>query len=160
MKILYIDMDGVIADFEAGMQEIAPHIELGEHSPIPYEVRSGQVDEAVLNTPGFFERLPVIEGALRGIYELRDSGKYDIYFLSTPMCNVAHSYSGKRTWLQDKFGSWTEKRLILTHRKDLAIGDFLIDDRIKNGAGEFKGELLLFGGEKFPNWKAIIKYLL
>lgn len=160
MKILYIDMDGVIADFEAGMSLIAPHIELGEHSPIPYETRSKQVDEIVLNTPGFFEGLPLMAGAPWAVYELRDSGKYDIYFLSTPMCNVAHSYGGKRTWLINNFGEWAEKRLILTHRKDLAIGDILIDDRTRNGAGEFKGELLLYGGSQFPNWEAIIKHLL
>ncbi len=160
MKTLYIDMDGVVADFEAGMKEILPHVELGEEGVLSYEERSKLVDEAVLNSPGFFEKLPVIEGAPWAIYELIDSNKYNIYFLSTPMCNVLHSYGGKRAWLESTFGSWTEKRLILTHRKDLAIGDYLIDDRTRNGAGEFKGELILFGGKQFPNWESVIKYLI
>lgn len=159
-KILYIDMDGVIADFEAGMAKIAPHIELGEHHTIPYEERSKQVDDAVLNNPGFFESLPLIDGAFDAVEQLSTCGLYEVFFLSTPMCNVTHSYGGKRQWLQDNFGSWTEKRLILTHRKDLAIGDILIDDRTRNGAQEFKGELLLFGGAKFPNGESILKYLL
>jgi 5'-nucleotidase len=30
------------------------------------------------------------------------------------------------------------------------MGDYLIDDRLKNGAGEFKGELIHFGTDKFP----------
>lgn len=160
MKILYIDMDGVVADFELVMQQIAPHIELGDNGTLPYEVRSKLVDEAVLNTPGFFEYLPLINGAKDAVFKLRDSGKYEIYFLSTPMCNVFHSYGGKREWLHISFGDWTEKRLILTHRKDLAIGDYLIDDRTRNGAGEFKGELLFFAGEKYPNWESILNYLL
>ena len=43
--------------------------------------------------------------------------------------------------------------------KNLNKGDFLIDDRTKNGAGEFEGELILFGSEKFPDWKRVCEYL-
>ena len=32
-----------------------------------------------------------------------------------------------------------------THRKDLLIGDYLIEDRLANGAKDFKGELINFG---------------
>jgi len=39
------------------------------------------------------------------------------------------------------------------------IGDYLIDDRTVNGAGEFKGELIQFGTEKFPNWEVVLDYL-
>jgi len=35
----------------------------------------------------------------------------------------------------------------------------LIDDREKNGADKFVGELILFGSEKFPDWKSVIEYL-
>lgn len=52
------------------------------------------------------------------------------------------------------------KRLILTHCMDLNIGDFLVDDLTKNGAGEFMGEFIQFGTEKFPDWDAVKKYLL
>ena len=51
------------------------------------------------------------------------------------------------------------KRLILTHNKQLNIGDYLIDDRTKNGAGEFTGEHIHFGTEKFPDWKSVLDYL-
>ena len=59
------------------------------------------------------------------------------------------------------------KRLIQTHRKDLLVGDYLIDDRKKNGAAEFNGELIDFGWDyenekwnKFYNWKKVLDYLL
>lgn len=52
------------------------------------------------------------------------------------------------------------KRLIITHHKDLNRGDFLVDDREKNGAGNFEGELILFGSEKFPDWDKVTEYLL
>jgi 5'(3')-deoxyribonucleotidase len=57
--------------------------------------------------------------------------------------------------------------MFVTHRKDLLMGDYLIDDRIKNGAGEFGGELLRFGWSyeelkynEYPNWESILKRLL
>jgi hypothetical protein len=40
------------------------------------------------------------------------------------------------------------------------MGDYLIDDRTKNGAGEFKGELIHFGTDKFPDWDSVLEYLL
>ena len=39
------------------------------------------------------------------------------------------------------------------------IGEYLIDDRTANGAAEFKGELIQFGTEKYPNWAAVLNYL-
>jgi len=39
-------------------------------------------------------------------------------------------------------------------------GDFLIDDSIKNGAGEFRGELIRFGNTDYPNWESVVEYLL
>jgi len=44
--------------------------------------------------------------------------------------------------------------------KNLNKGDFLIDDRTKNGAGEFDGELILFGSEKYPDWEKVCDYLV
>ena len=56
-------------------------------------------------------------------------------------------------------GDAAKKRVIVSHNKNLMIGDYLIDDRTANGAGEFKGELIQFGTEKYPNWKEVLKYL-
>jgi 5'(3')-deoxyribonucleotidase len=52
------------------------------------------------------------------------------------------------------------KRLIISHHKNLNKGNFLIDDRTKNGAADFEGELILFGSEKFPNWDEVKNYLI
>ena len=66
---------------------------------------------------------------------------------------------------QNKMGTYSlhdeaYKRLIIAHHKNLLRGDYLIDDREKNGAKEFEGELILFGSEKFPDWRSVLKYLL
>ena len=49
--------------------------------------------------------------------------------------------------------------MIITHRKDLVEGDYLIDDRGKNGTSEFKGKRIQFGSEKFPDWNSVLAYL-
>ena len=35
----------------------------------------------------------------------------------------------------------------------------MIDDRLKNGAAEFKGEHIHFGSDRFPNWESVVEYL-
>lgn len=49
---------------------------------------------------------------------------------------------------------------VMKSGKDLVEGDYLIDDRGKNGTSEFKGEWIHFGSERFPNWKAVLEYLI
>ena len=46
------------------------------------------------------------------------------------------------------------------HHKNLNVGDFLIDDRDKNGVSEFSGEHIHFGEGKFHNWLIVKEYLL
>ena len=73
----------------------------------------------------------------------------------------------KRLWVENYFGDIFKKRIFITSRKDLLVGDFLIDDRLANGAGEFKGELLRFGWDyerkkwnEYKNWKMILDKLI
>lgn len=75
------------------------------------------------------------------------------------MWDLPMSYIGKRHWIEKHFGEMAKHRLILTHRKDLNIGDFLADERLVNGAREFKGVHIHFGTERFPNWQITLKYL-
>ncbi len=68
--------------------------------------------------------------------------------------------SDKLKWVKTYLGNKVRKRLILTHRKDLNIGDFFVDDSTKSGAGEFKGEFIQFGTARFPDWTTVKKYLM
>ena len=66
------------------------------------------------------------------------------------------------------FGETLKKKLIITHRKDLCEGDYLIEDNPHhNNTDKFKGEILSFGHEPFtkkqneyPTWNDILKRLL
>ena len=69
------------------------------------------------------------------------------------------AWSDKLLWVKQNLGRCAYKRLILTHHKNLNAGDFLVDDRDKNGADRFQGEHILFGSERFPDWPAVVAYL-
>lgn len=156
-KILKIDMDGVIADFDGAIKKICPELETGDAFP-DYESRKQMVDIICEANPTIFHTLDPIEGGIEAVKTLMPL--YDVYFLSTPMDNVPDSFTGKKIWLNTHFGKLAEKRLILTHRKDLAIGDYLVDDRLRNGVDKFKGKHIHFGQKKFPDWKTLLPFLV
>lgn len=154
-KIVYVDMDGVLVDLE---QHIKQWFSKFPHLKSKYENFPDHI-------PGIFRNPKPIEGSIDAIYSLHESGKYDLFIASTAPWGNPYAATDKRFWIEDYFGSIFHKRVIITSRKDLLIGDYLIDDRTKNGAGNFGsianiGQLIQFGSEKFPNWKSITKYLL
>jgi 5'-nucleotidase len=144
-KILYLDMDGVLVDFESGLARVPPEIlaEYGEHRD---------------RIPGIFSLMDPMPGALAAYREL--CGLFDTFILSTAPWENPSAWIDKRLWAKRYLGDLCTKRLILTHRKDLNRGDFLVDDRPHRGrAEEFQGELIHFGSERFPDWQAVLAYL-
>ena len=148
MKIIYIDLDGVVADFEKGRSEHPLS------SITPYKGRPDKL-------PGVYENLEPIAGAIDAVNYLLNSEDFDVYFLSTAPWDNPEAWMHKRLWIAKYFDEkLIRKRLILSHQKHLLIGDFLIDDRRFNGASEFKGDWLHFGSDEYPNWDTVLAYLL
>lgn len=83
----------------------------------------------------------------------------DLYFLSDTMWDVPEGYTDKRLWLEKHFGSAVHKRLIITERKGLKHGDFLVEVLTRHGVEGFKGEHIHFGTREFPNWTITLEYL-
>lgn len=144
-KILYIDMDGVIVDFQSGINQLSP------------EEKEKYKDIGYCKVPGIFSTMKPIQGALDAVKTLTE--KYDVYILSSPGWGNASAWSDKYEWV-NKYLPYMEKRLILSGQKQLNVGDYLIDDRTHNGAGEFTGELIQFGTQSYPDWNAVLSYLL
>ena len=147
-KILYFDMDNVLVNFQSGIDQLSEEI-IKEYE--------GRLDEV----PEIFSLMTPLLGAVESVKLL--SQHFDVYILSTAPWKNISAWSDKVAWVHKYFGDEKEsvfhKRLIISHHKNLNKGDFLIDDRTKNGAGEFSGELILFGSEQFPNWEIVTNYL-
>ncbi len=145
MKILFVDMDNVLVDFKSGINN------LSEKDKNKY---LNNYDEV----PGIFSLMNPMPNAIESYQKL--SKTYDTYILSTAPWNNPTAWSDKLLWVKRYLGNYAYKRLILSHNKNLNFGDYLIDDRLANGAGDFKGELIQFGSEKFKTWKDVLNYLL
>lgn len=138
-------MDGVIVNFQSGIDK------LSEETRKEYD---GRLDEV----PGIFSLMDPMPGAIEAVKLL--SEHYDVYILSTAPWKNPSAWSDKIIWITKHFGELFKKRVILTHCKNLCHGDFLIDDRGKNGASEFTGEWIEFGSALYPGWKDVVDYLL
>ncbi len=143
-KILYLDMDGVLVDFQSRADKVSDN-EKRKYKRVCY-------------IPHIFSTMKPIEGAIEAFDELNEY--FDVYILSAAPWGNDTSCRDKIGWVKKYLGKKAYKRLILSHHKNLNKGDFLVDDRLKNGAAEFEGEHIQFGTKKFPNWKVVKKYLI
>ena len=98
-----------------------------------------------------------IPGAIAAYEEL--STLFDTYILSTAPWGNPSAWSDKLLWVKEYLGKPAYKRLILSHHKNLNDGDFLVDDRLKNGVDRFKGEHIHFATPEFPDWGTVVSYL-
>ncbi|MCR5131788.1 MAG: hypothetical protein K6C10_10070 [Prevotella sp.] len=101
--------------------------------------------------------MKIKDDAKEAVHEL--AKHYDVFILSTAPWKNPSAWLDELQWVTKHFDDVFHKRLILSHRKDLCQGEYLIDDRGKNGTSEFSGEWIHFGSEKFPDWKSVISYL-
>ena len=144
MKRVFIDMDNVLVDFQSGLDQVSEEVK-AEYA--------GRLDEI----PGLFAKMKPMEGAIEAVHELQK--RYDLFILSTAPWKNPSAWSDKVEWVTKYLDDVFHKRLIISHHKDLCQGDYLIDDRGKNGTSEFAGEWIKFGSEQFPNWEGVLEYL-
>lgn len=144
-KVVYFDMDNCLVDFTSGINK------LSANDRVLYE---GRYDEH----PDIFGIMEPVSGAVEAFKEL--STYFDCYILSTAPWDNPNAWKQKREWVERYLGESAHKRLILSHHKNLNIGDYLIDDRTKNGAGQFKGDHIHFGTGRFYTWGNVIEYIL
>ena len=144
-KVVYVDMDGVLVDFDSAFPKLPDPI-LAEYQ--------GREDEI----PGIFSLMDPVPGAIESFVALAE--RFDVYVLSTSPWKNPSAWSDKLLWIKKHLGNHAHKRLIITHHKDLNLGDYLIDDRLKHGVDRFVGEHIHFSSERFPDWESVLDYLL
>ena len=136
---IYIDMDGVITDFKQG-QEYQGY-------------KLSKRPDLVVN----YRTLPVMEGAIKAVAKL--NADHEIFIASTPPWTRPEVWGHKREWLEEHF-PYLKRKLILTHRKDLLIGDVLIDDTRFRGQPDFKGNWFWFNNNwNNRDWLACLEYI-
>jgi len=137
-------MDNVLVDFPSGIMQTSEKVQK------QYEDRLDEV-------PHIFSKMLPIEGAVDAFEEL--STLFDTYILSTAPWENETAWSDMLDWVKKYLGKAAYKRLILSHHKNLNIGQFLVDDRTKNGVDKFKGVHIHFGTSDFPDWNVVTRYL-
>lgn len=144
-KRVFIDMDNVLVDFQSGLDVMS------EETKQQY---AGRLDEI----PGLFGQMKPMAGAIEAVHRLQEH--FDLFILSTAPWNNPSAWSDKVQWVTRYLDDVFHKRMVITHHKDLCQGDYLIDDRGKNGTSKFSGEWIEFGSHRFPNWQSVLDYLI
>lgn len=89
-KIVYVDMGGVLMDFHAGLELIGDELR---------KEYAGRYDEV----PNIVSYLPPVKGAVEAMYALQQSGKYDVYILSTSPWSNPTTWSDKVEWINSVY---------------------------------------------------------
>ena len=146
-KIVYVNIDGIIAEFESKMFHQIKSIIKDEH----YEYRSA-----------LYELVPPIKDGIQAVHSLLYMNEVEVYFISAPTWCDSEVWLEKREWLSQFFKSYkVTKRLFLCHQKHLLSGDYLIDHSWRHSSKEFQGEWIHIGVDpRFPGWDEVLQYLI
>jgi 5'(3')-deoxyribonucleotidase len=134
MNRIFIDLDGVIVDFDA------------------YAKPLGLTGDELKRLPGAYLSMPPVPGALEAVRSLIGMG-YEVWAATKPPTGIAFAYADKAQWIFNHLPE-LKRRIIITHDKGLLgdEGDFLIDDRpYKANCEKFRGSLIVFkDGTRWP----------
>jgi 5'(3')-deoxyribonucleotidase len=138
-------MDGVLVNFQSGIDRLS-------------KTEQGEYVDRYDEVPHIFSLMDPMAGAIEAFQKLCEC--FDTYILTTAPWENPTALNDKLAWVKKHLGDLAYKRMITTHHKHLNRGDYLIDDRTTNGAGDFNGEHIHFGTADFPDWETVTNYLL
>lgn len=145
--IILVDQDGPLADWESEflrrwkyLYPELPYVELHKrknfHAAQDYEeLVESQPEkqlmrlraENIYHAKGFYENLPVVDGAVPALNELVELG-YDIRVCTSPLTEYRNCVLEKYEWIERHFGREFTRRIVMCKDKTIIRGDFLIDD--------------------------------
>lgn len=170
--VLLLDMDEVVVDFtRAWINRFRDKsgITLNREDWVAWDLKRILPEEvfegfvATLREPGFFRHLPPMEGSIEGIRQLNE--RYDIVFLTA---SSQYAYNDKFHWIEEHLPFVTKPNLILTHRKDLVLGEYLVDDAPHNLLSSPAKTKIIFDApwnrnltcfKRVKNWGELVQFL-
>lgn len=139
MNRVFIDMDGVLADFDKLM------------------ITLNKTGDQLKRMPNAFRDLEPIPGAIDAVHSLTGMG-YKCWIATKPPTGYPDAYGDKVRWLLVHLPE-LKRRIILTHDKGLLgdCTDYLIDDRPhKANCEQFEGKLIRFVDDY--HWPQALEY--
>jgi 5'(3')-deoxyribonucleotidase len=134
MNRIFLDMDGVLVDFDS------------------YKKSLGVTGDILKRVEGIYRKMSPMPGAIAGAHSLIGKG-YEVWVATKPPTGVAFAYADKVSWVLEHLPE-LKRRIIITHDKGLLgdEGDILVDDRPhKANCEKFKGKLI-----HFKSWEALL----
>ncbi|MHB1922040.1 MAG: 5' nucleotidase, NT5C type [Chitinophagaceae bacterium] len=174
METLAIDMDEVIADPTSRLVDwyerdfgirLTEDQLLGKHVREAVPSQHAPIIFSYLNTPGFFQDLPVLRDSKEVLEELQK--KYQLFIVSAAL-EFPNSLKDKVDWLKLHFPFISWQQICLCGNKGIIQTDIMVDDHSRNFKF-FKGRKILFtahhnifeqGYERVNNWEEASKILL
>jgi 5'-nucleotidase len=135
---IYIDMDGVLADFDKAAKNHPDYSKKGFKADLELD----------------FSTFTPMPGAIDAVAALLDMG-HRVYIATTPPWNHPSAWGQKRDWVEKHLPT-LKRKMFLTHHKNMLKGDILIDDSTYRGQTEFEGEFIHFG-QNGMDWKYIVQ---
>ena len=139
----FVDMDGVLCDFFGAFKDV-------RRKDPNFKFPQSRI--------GFFKNLEPMPDAIESFNKLKEH--YDVWILTRPSFKNINCFNEKAEWVLEHLGFDVLEKTIMCGDKSLVKGDYLIDDNGQNGQPEFEGEWIEFASESFPDWTAVIDYLI
>lgn len=125
MNRAFVDMDGVVVDFDGYMRSL------------------GADAQKVKDTPGAYAAMLPCAGGIEGARSLIGMG-FEVWIATKPPTGRPWAYAEKVEWILEHLPE-LKRRIVITHDKGLLgdAGDILIDDRVwRANCHQFQGALI------------------
>jgi 5'(3')-deoxyribonucleotidase len=139
MNRIFVDMDGVVVDFDKCAKARC------------------LTGDQLKRLPGAYLEMEPLPNAIAGVRSLIGMG-FEVWLATKPPTGIPFAYADKAQWVLDHLPE-LKRRIIITHDKGLLgdEGDYLIDDRPhKANCEQFRGQLLPFTADF--QWPEVLTY--
>jgi len=145
---IFLDMDGVLADTHHELLK-RYNEEYGENI-VKEDIKEWDLNKVTkpntsiikyFEEPGFFRSVPVYKGAREAVKVIKSIRCVEMFIAST---STSNGFKDKEDWIQENFPEIQTKNIIFTSRKDVLMGDILVDDGLHNLENSKCGNLIIF----------------